>query len=458
VNAPGAERASAADAAFEAWLERQYGRSAQLLLRAVSAVGLCKTRFGRRVCAARGSIVASPILGAYDPDPDYFFHWFRDAAVVMDALRRLHEDGIGPEAQARFAEFLHFELALRGLDGGALEPDWRQGIEPHLAQFARDDAELARVHGAAVTAETRINPDGTLDLLRWPRPQHDGPALRALTLLRWRRSPLLEPAVRADLEQLLRLDLEFVRTHWSLSSFDMWEEELGQHYYVLCVSAAALDAGAEWLAECGEPGAAESDRTEARNIRHRLDDYWLPEAGHYRSRVLPGGGRSAKELDMAVVFGVVHAGPAPSQDALRRHGAGDPRVLATLAQLEALFERSYAINQGRPASTAPAMGRYTGDVYYSGGAYYFSTLAAAELCFEVAACADRTTDAGDWLTHGDAFLRTVQRFTPDDGALSEQFDQNTGEQSSARQLTWSHAALISAVAARRRARARLENS
>jgi len=31
-----------------------------------------------------------------------------------------------------------------------------------------------------------------------------------------------------------------------------------------------------------------------------------------------------------------------------------------------------------------AMGRYAGDVYYSGGAYYFSTLAAAEFCFRAA--------------------------------------------------------------------------
>ena len=141
-----------------------------------------------------------------------------------------------------------------------------------------------------------------------------------------------------------------------------------------------------------------------------------------------------------------------------RHDAGDPRVLATLARLEQLFDGLYAINHRRSPSTAPAMGRYAGDVYYSGGAYYFSTLAAAELCFEAGRAAEPSGDARDWLAHGDAFLRTVQRFTPEDGALSEQFDQNTGAQTSARQLTWSHAALISAVAARREARLRLETS
>ena len=38
-----------------------------------------------------GSVVASPVLAAYDPEPDYFFHWYRDSALVMDALRLLRD-------------------------------------------------------------------------------------------------------------------------------------------------------------------------------------------------------------------------------------------------------------------------------------------------------------------------------------------------------------------------------
>jgi glucoamylase len=119
---------------------------------------------------------------------------------------------------------------------------------------------------------------------------------------------------------------------------------------------------------------------------------------------------------------------------------------ATLAQLEALFDAQYPINRERPASCAPAMGRYAGDVYYSGGAYYFSTLAAAEFCFRAAV---RAAEARQLLARGDAFLETVRRFTPPSGDLSEQFDQKTGAQSSARHLAWSYAAFISCIAARR---------
>ena len=80
----------------------------------------------------------------------------------------------------------------------------------------------------------------------------------------------------------------------------------------------------------------------------------------------------------------------------------------------------------------PAMGRYAGDVYYSGGAYYFSTLGAAELCY-LAACRMAPEAAQPWLQRGDAFLETVRAFTPPSGDLSEQFDQKTGAQSSSRQ-------------------------
>ena len=69
----------------------------------------------------RGSIVASPVLAAYDPEPDYFFHWYRDSAVVIDALRLLFEDGsAGPGALAQFSDFVRFSLSLQHLDGRAL--------------------------------------------------------------------------------------------------------------------------------------------------------------------------------------------------------------------------------------------------------------------------------------------------------------------------------------------------
>ena len=101
------------------------------------------------------------------------------------------------------------------------------------------------------------------------------------------------------------------------------------------------------------------------------------------------------------------------------------------------------------------MGRYAGDVYFSGGAYYFSTLGAAEFCFRAAALRGDSPQARDaaqsWFQRGEAYLCTVRAYTPAGGDLSEQFDQRSGAQTSAKHLAWSYAAFISCVFARRMA-------
>jgi glucoamylase len=431
---------------LEGWIERQYRYAANAMLMSVSALALTKQRpgFGQIVTARKGSIVASPVLADYDPEPDYFFHWYRDSAVVMDALRLLMEDGSGaPQAPSQFADFVHFSLSLLSVDGRRLveAPHWRDAVAPDFTKFLRTNQDLACVHGEAVAAETRVNADGTLDISSWPRPQNDGPALRALTVLRWARHTRFDADLTAAVAALLSADLAYTQQHWREPCFDIWEEEKGLHYYTLCIAAAALEAGADWLHERGDAVQARAAANDVEAIRRRLDAYWLADQGYYRSRVLESGARSSKELDIAVILAPLHA--AGSGDA---HSVRDARMHATLARLEALFDAAYKINRERPSTHAPAMGRYAGDCYYSGGAYYFSTLGAAEFCFRAAR---GSSDAQQWVRRGEAFLETVRHFTPANGELSEQFDQKTGLQTSARHLAWSYAAFISCIAARR---------
>jgi glucoamylase len=443
---------------LEQWLGREYRHAATAMLTSISACDIVKERpgFGQTVRPVAGSIVASPVRASWDPDPDYFFHWFRDSAIVIDAVRLLYEAGhLGAEALTHFADFVRFSLSLKALDGRALFelPHWRLKVLPDFVQYLRGD-DLKAVSGDAVYADTRVNPDGTLDISRWTRPQHDGPPLRALVVLRWLRT-LRSPRARtnetvsadvlADAERLLRTDLALTAVHWREPSLDIWEEELGHHYFTLRVSAAALNEGAEWLRAAGEATEATALGTEALAIRETLDRYWLPHAAYYGSREMPAGVTSTKMLDMAVILAAVHAG-----DGEEIHSARDSRMHATLGKLEQLFDRLYPINRGRPRERAPAMGRYEGDVYFSGGAYYFSTLGAAEFCFLAAAGHAPGSDArARWVAHGDAFLETVRAFTPASGDLSEQFDQRTGEQTSANHLAWSYAGFISCVTARR---------
>jgi glucoamylase len=462
------------DPAFEPWLERQLSRSAREMLASISPVAIIKHRpgFGQVMRPVAGAIVASPVLADWDPDPDYFFHWFRDSAIVVDALRLLHVDRrVGDEALQHVRDFTRFSLAVNRLDGrvAAAVPDRRAGVAPDFLQFLREDSELSACHGDAVMAETRVNPDGTLDVSRWARPQHDGPPLRALALLRWVAGGQLDAALLAQVAALIRLDLDFTLAHGREPSYDIWEEESGHHYYTLRVSAAALAEGAAWLQGLGEAEQAQHCRDESQAVLRLLDGYWVDEPedgpagnrdathGHYRSRVLADGRPSAKALDIAVILSAIHSRAPEATHGVAEpriratHSVADPRMHATLARLDALFDAAYPINHGRPAGRGPAMGRYAGDVYHSGGAYYFSTLGAAEFCFRVAALGGG--EAGPWFGRGDAYLATVRAYTPASGDLSEQFDQRSGAQTSAKHLAWSYAAFISCVSARRSAAA-----
>src|ERR1700742_1340931 len=101
---------------FEHWLDTQYPRSAAGMLASVSPVGLVKARpgFAQTIRPVKGAIIASPVLADWKPDPDYFFHWFRDSAVVMDAVRLLFEAGdLGTEAVVHFGDFVRFSLGLQ---------------------------------------------------------------------------------------------------------------------------------------------------------------------------------------------------------------------------------------------------------------------------------------------------------------------------------------------------------
>ena len=321
------------------------------------------------------AIVASPVPASYDPDPDYFFHWYRDAAAIIEALRQAHEHGaIGEEAIGHLARLRRVSPS-RSTGSNGREP--RRQIRHGESACSRISSsscdltsELALIEGERVRMETRVNPDGTLDISRWPRPQYDGSAAIALTLMRWLADGSHRSTRRfgATSECCCSEELAFTLRHSRETCFDIWEEEDAHHYYTLRVPAAAL-RGAGRLARRRRRGRAAAPPR--RDCMKRLDGFWLPDEGFIRSRIGTGGPLDARPRHRRHPRGQPCRGTGTAHSArairgCRRHSRGSA----------AIFAEDYPINPRDAA--APALGRYRGDAYFGGNPWYVATLAAAE--------------------------------------------------------------------------------
>jgi glucoamylase len=428
------------------WADIQAQISAVKMAESVSAAWLIKYRagFGQSIRPKPGSVIAAIGSANDESEPDYFFHWLRDSAHVMDAgLVLIGEDLAGEAWRQHFADFVRFSLELSQISGArflAEHTERETHTLPHLRQFLRPDAELAAVEGERVLGEVRYNADGTIDFLKWNRPQHDGPAARALTCLRFLAAGAVADDLLEDMAKLLRIDLDYTLHHAGALSVDIWEEESARHYYTCLMQCEALHQGAAWAKARGDAGYATALSEAAARMESELEAFWSPEKGFLLSRIMPPGARTDKELDAAVILGVLHSGRREGS-----HSIADPRVAATLAKLEELFAADYALN--RAAGVGLALGRYHGDVYFSGGAYFFCTFGAAEFYYKLAAAKREPA----LIAKGDAILAMARRSIPDTGEISEQFDQTTGAQTSAKSLTWSYASYLTCWHARKAA-------
>ncbi len=411
---------------MEAWLAQREKASAAAIEAAISATHLSHERpgFGYRVTPVAGSVLASPVSAHWNPDPDYFYHWLRDAGVVMATAPLLrHRDEAG--WQRRMEDYAAFSLAIARQPGPTANPQSAKTAGDHQ-KFLRDDAELAALTGDAILGEPRVNADGTTDFERWGRPQFDGPALRALSLFAW-DGP--EPAA---MPALLAIDLNHALTHAATPSLGPWEEEPEALYgFTLLAQRAALRRGADRLPQA--PLLVAFAKIEA-----ALEAMWCEREGHMRvsSAGAPG------ESDASIVLGALLDPSAPT------FGVDDPRIVATVNHIERWSRELFPI----ATEMHPLVGRWPEDVYFGGNPWLPTSLGFAEFHFRRAATAPDGDQAGRALAHGEAYLAAIARILPDATAfLPEQLDRTTGAPTSSRNLTWSHAALIAAAEARRKA-------
>jgi glucoamylase len=455
--------ASAAEVSLERWVNSQTNRSLDGVYMAISP------RDG-----ARGAVMASPSR----QNPNYYYHWIRDAALVLREV-----------------------WAFR-----SLAPRKAKNTLIDYALFSRSNQTTDNPSGSSTTTglgEPKFEITGAPYNESWGRPQNDGPALRVLTLLGLADEMMMNGeqdfvyrnlyAAEIPARTVIKADLEYVAHRWRESSFDLWEEVKGDHFYTRIAQWRALYEGALFAKRMNDGAASAFYAQQAAECLKSLDGFWSPSKRILvvtKNQVSAIGqaarfqGGKDSQLDIAIVLGSLHAGKSGMP-----FYVDDERVISTAHKLVEAFTSVYDLNrtvttnrEGYPM--APGIGRYPEDVYdgYTtngqGNPWFLTTHAMAEYLLRlrgevkakgVVRISDLTRPFYESLLkhslssktvvrradpvyaeilkglqdRSDEFLRRSQFHTGAGGHQSEQFNRNNGYMQGARDLTWSYASFLS---------------
>jgi glucoamylase len=415
-----------------------------------------------------GVIVAS----LSQSQPNYFFHWVRDAAIVFMQFQNiyLNDPTVGnSRGQMQTWMLAHSELNL----------------------------QLQSLAAGAVgnLGEPKFNVDGSVFTGPWGRPQNDGPAIRAISFMNFfniisrengsNKNDILKNLYDPNFAHpsLIKTDLEYIAHHWSEPSFDLWEEAFGNHFFTLVVTRKALRLGAILAQNLGDTGAAAFYQQESLKVVQALQAFWNPNGNYILATLNPQGPTSKPlNLDTSVLLAALYGDLgdgfiAPSDD----------HVLATLEILKEVFQKQFPINQN--PNFGIALGRYPGDTYDGvktgsvGNPWFITTQTAAEIYYRTCLQALQTKQilitalnlrfynqlmsqqvkfvpgqiltvkdllylkvANQLFIEGDRHLELTIIHRGPDGSLSEQFNGANGFMQGATNLTWSHASFLSANA------------
>jgi glucoamylase len=450
---------------FETWLKEQHQLHLQGILNAISPVG---------------TIQASPTKD----NPNYFYDWTRDGAIVMYPIVNLYEHEKNPARKDFYFQLLmNYARANRQKQ---LTPNWSGGP------------------GDRGNGEPKWNMDLSPFNQGWGRPQNDGPALRARTLIAFAfvllkegRSDVVRELYRSDLpaQSVIKADLEFTSHRWREDNVELWEEIRGDHFSTRRQQRRALLQGAKLARALEDRDAANWYEKQAEEIRSELLKHWQGDLGYFlqTSRQTDGFQYKYSGLDAGILLSVM----GQDEDGFLR--IDDEKILSTAEEFRLRMKQLYSVNDrtldhhGEPM--AEAFGRYPEDKWTGydsngeGNPWFLITAGAAEFSYDLAhewmskneiqitetniyffrgwlKLTDIELRAGEKILPqdprfgsivsrsfeiGDRFLRRYRYHQANGEIPSEQLNRNNGYMQGAQQLTWNCAAFIAAIQARARA-------
>jgi len=393
-----------------------------------------------------GCILASPSTS----EPDYYYHWMRDAAITMNIV-----------------------LQLGGIFGA------HDGVVNNYVNWVNKVQNARDPNGVNVLGEPKFFVEGSVYDGSWGRPQNDGPGLRSLVLSRYgdrklNMSESDQAYVRNTLFPSIEKDLDYVCSVYTESSFDLWEEVNGYHFFTRMVQRNGLLTGAKLATRLGADDKASTWAGCAKVLSGMIDQHWNPNTGiiefavnrdesnHYRYH----------EIDVAVLLGSLYGDAGDGF-----YDVHEEKVMSTVeAMIDVFTDGSYGIQTQEEAAGIPGVyiGRYPNDTYSGtstsgqGNPWILATAALGEYYYRhaVAVKEGKVTPAmykhyqnllGKRVTHSNLLASLVQQGDHQlnkirlhvardfDFHLSEQLNRYSGKPQGANDLTWSYGATIAAM-------------
>jgi glucoamylase len=390
-----------------------------------------------------GIVIASPSTS----NPDYYYTWTRDSALVVKTLVDLFKNG---------------------------DTDLLTVIEEYISSQAYIQT-ISNPSGGLSSGglgEPKFNVDETSYTGSWGRPQRDGPALRATALIafgQWLIDGGYTSTAADIVWPIVRNDLSYVAQYWNSSGYDLWEEVNGESFFTTAVQHRALVEGSKFANQVGS--SCSYCDSQAPQILCFLQSYWT---GSY---TLANFGSSRTGKDANTILGSIHTFDPEAGCDDTTFQPCSARALANHKVVTDSFRSIYTVNSGKSAGQAVAVGRYPEDSYYNGNPWYLCTMAAAELLYDAlyqwdkagtltissvslnffkdlyrsAATGTYSSSSATYSsivsavkTYADGYMSIAEQYAYTNGSMSEQFSKSDGTPESARDLTWSYAALLTA--------------
>ena len=351
-------------------------------------------------CDARGSVLASGDSSIFNYGRDYYCYcWPRDGSYAVWPLIRL---GLYDEAK-RFFEFARDTMHRDGYLMHKYQPDRAIGSTWHPLVHNRHK-ELA------------IQEDETASVL--------------FMIGEYYKYSQDKTFVTNFYHTFIKPCASFIATFFDSATdlphatYDLWEEKFLTSTYTACTVIAGLESSAELAKLVEQPDDAVMWERAAQRIRSNLDTFYHPD-GYYRKGFLlkPDGSLQYDDtLDISSFFGLFMFAQADLDN---------PKLLSTLQHIEKKL-----------LNTSPIGGviRYESDNYfrmkqqYPGNPWIVCSLWLAQYY----KAAGRDHDAANLMQWAAA------RAYPS-GALSEQFDPDTGLALGVTPLVWSHSEAVNTI-------------